>query len=81
MTIWALNHWGPKDERPGRDRFAIVPEELTNTELAERAYDAWNADDLEAMLTFCHPEAAFIPSGVFPGMESDYRGEQGVRRW
>ena len=58
-----------------------MPEELTNTELAERAYAAWNADDLEAMLTFCHPEAAFIPSGVFPGMESDYRGKQGVRRW
>ena len=58
-----------------------MPEELTNTGLATRAYAAWNADDLEAMLTFCHPEASFIPSGVFPGMESDYRGKQGVRRW
>jgi len=58
-----------------------VPEELTNTELAERAYAAWNADDLEAMVSFCHPDAEFIPSGVFPGMEPGYRGQEGVRRW
>ena len=54
---------------------------LSNTELVEHAYAAWNADDLDAMLAFCHPEATFIPSGVFPGMQSGYRGQEGVRRW
>jgi ketosteroid isomerase-like protein len=58
-----------------------VPQELTHTELAERAYAAWNDDDLEAMLVFCHPEAEFIPSGVFPGLESGYPGKEGIRRW
>ncbi len=58
-----------------------MPQELTHIELAERAYSAWNDDDLEGMLAFCHPEAEFTPSGVFPGLESGYRGEGGIRRW
>jgi ketosteroid isomerase-like protein len=58
-----------------------VAQELSHTELAERAYRAWNDDDLEAMLAFTHPEAEFTPSGVFPGMDSAYRGEGGIRRW
>jgi ketosteroid isomerase-like protein len=58
-----------------------VPEELTHSELAERAYAAWNDDDLEALLAFCHPDAEFIPSGVFPGLQSGYRAEDGIRRW
>jgi ketosteroid isomerase-like protein len=58
-----------------------VPKELSHTELAERAYAAWNDDDFEAMLALFHPEGEFIPSGVFPGMESAYRGEEGFRRW
>jgi ketosteroid isomerase-like protein len=58
-----------------------VPQEISHTELAERAYAAWNADDLEAMLALCHPEAEFTPSGVFPGLESGYRGEEALTRW
>jgi ketosteroid isomerase-like protein len=58
-----------------------VPQELTHTELAERAYRAWNEDDLEAMIALCHPEAEFTPSGVFPGLDSVYRGEEAIRRW
>jgi ketosteroid isomerase-like protein len=58
-----------------------VPQELSHAELAERAYGAWNDDDVEAMLALTHPEAQFTPSGVFPGMESAYRGEEGIRRW
>jgi hypothetical protein len=54
-----------------------VPQELSHAELAERAYGAWNDDDVEAMLALTHPEAQFTPSGVFPGMESAYRGEGG----
>ena len=51
------------------------------TELVQRAYDAWNEDDVEALLTTTHPEGEFHPSGVFPGMQSVYRGEAGLRRW
>jgi ketosteroid isomerase-like protein len=58
-----------------------VPHELSHTELAERAYGAWNDDDLEALLALIHPEAEFIPSGVFPGLESGYRGKEAIRRW
>jgi ketosteroid isomerase-like protein len=58
-----------------------VPQEGSHTELAERAYRAWNEDDLEAMIALCHPEAEFTPSGVFPGLDSVYRGEKAIRRW
>ena len=58
-----------------------MPEELSHTELAERAYGAWNDDDLEAMLALTHPEGEFTPSGVFPGLESSYRGHEAIRRW
>jgi ketosteroid isomerase-like protein len=58
-----------------------VAQERSPTELVELAYRAWNDDDLEAMLAVTHPEAEFTPSGVFPGMESSYRGEDGIRRW
>jgi ketosteroid isomerase-like protein len=58
-----------------------MPQELSHTELAERAYAAWNADDLEALLALCHQEAEFTPSGVFPGLQSGYRGEEALRRW
>jgi ketosteroid isomerase-like protein len=58
-----------------------VPEELSHTELAERAYAAWNDNDLEAMLALAHAEAEFTPSGVFPGLQSAYRGEEEIRSW
>jgi ketosteroid isomerase-like protein len=58
-----------------------VPEELSATEIVERGYDAWNEDDLEAFVVLTHPEAEYTPSGVFPGMDSVYRGEEGIRRW
>ena len=53
----------------------------SNTELAERGYRAWNEDDLEALLAICHPEVEYHSSGVFPGMNPVYRGEEGMRRW
>jgi ketosteroid isomerase-like protein len=58
-----------------------VPHELSHTELAERAYDRWNDDDLEALLAITHPEAEFTPSGIFPGLQSAYRGKEAIRRW
>jgi ketosteroid isomerase-like protein len=59
----------------------IVPAEPTNIELARRGFDAWNADDLDALLALCHPEIEYHSSGVFPGMEPVYRGKEGIRRW
>ena len=53
----------------------------STTELAERGYRAWNEDDLEALLAICHPEVEYHSSGVFPGMNPVYRGEEGMRRW
>jgi len=53
----------------------------SNTELAKRGYDAWNDDDLEALLATCHPEVEYHTSGVFPGLEPVYRGREGFRRW
>jgi ketosteroid isomerase-like protein len=53
----------------------------TATEIAERGYRAWNEDDLEGLLALTHPEAEYHPSGVFPGMDPVYRGEDGIRRW
>ena len=58
-----------------------MPPEPTKTELAERGYAAWNADDLEALLAICHDEVEYHTSGVFPGLEPVYPGKEGVRRW
>jgi ketosteroid isomerase-like protein len=58
-----------------------VPPELSHTELAERVYGGWNEDDLEILLALTHPEAEFTPSGVFPGLQSSYRGKEAIRRW
>ena len=58
-----------------------MPPEPSPTEIAERGYRAWNEDDLEGMLAITHPEAEYRPSGVFPGMDPVYRGEDGIRQW
>jgi ketosteroid isomerase-like protein len=58
-----------------------VPPKPTYIELAERGYRAWNEDDLEALLAICHPEVEYHTSGVFPGLEPVYLGEEGMRRW
>jgi ketosteroid isomerase-like protein len=55
--------------------------EPSNTEIVERGYRAWNEDDLDGMLAVCHPEVEYHPSGVFPGMQPVYRGEEGIRGW
>jgi ketosteroid isomerase-like protein len=58
-----------------------VPPDPSHIELTERGYRAWNEDDLEALLAICHPEVEYHSSGVFPGMDSIYRGDEGIRRW
>jgi len=58
-----------------------VAPEPTKTELAQRGYAAWNADDLEGLLAICHDEVEYHTSGVFPGLEPVYPGKEGVSRW
>jgi ketosteroid isomerase-like protein len=53
----------------------------SNREIVERGYAAWNADDLEGLLDFCHPEVEYHTSGVFPGLQSVYHGHAGIREW
>jgi ketosteroid isomerase-like protein len=52
-----------------------------NVETVHRAYETWNADDVEAGLALMHPDIEWHPSGVFPGFEPVYRGHDGVREW
>ena len=56
-------------------------DELSNEELVANGYAAWNEDDLDGMLDFCHPEVSYHTSGVFPGLDAVYQGEEGIRRW
>jgi ketosteroid isomerase-like protein len=53
----------------------------SNREIAERGYAAWNNDDLEGLLDFCHPEVEYYTSGVFPGLQSVYHGAEGIKQW
>jgi ketosteroid isomerase-like protein len=53
----------------------------SNIELTERGYRAWNEDDLDGLLDVCHPEVEYHTSGVFPGLQSVYYGEDGIRQW
>ncbi len=50
-------------------------------ELTERGYRAWNEDDLETLLSICHPEVEYHTSGVFPGLTSVYHGHEGISQW
>lgn len=54
---------------------------LSLTELIEYGYDAWNAGDLDALLSICHPEVSYHTSGAFPGLQTVYEGKDGLRRW
>lgn len=58
-----------------------MPEQRSLTELIEYGYNAWNEDDLEALLSICHPEVSYHTSGAFPGMQDVYEGKDGLRRW
>jgi ketosteroid isomerase-like protein len=58
-----------------------VTEQRSLTELIEYGYNAWNVDDLEALLSICHPEVSYHTSGVFPGLQVLYEGKDGIRRW
>jgi ketosteroid isomerase-like protein len=49
--------------------------------LVRRAYDAWNRDDFEAVVPEFHPEIEWQSAGIFPGLEPEAHGIDGVRAW
>jgi ketosteroid isomerase-like protein len=53
-----------------------------NVEVVREVYEAWNRDDIEAVLVLIHPEAELHnPSDYFIGTGSFYRGHAGFRQW
>jgi ketosteroid isomerase-like protein len=53
-----------------------------NVETARRAFEAWNADDLDAALALLDPEVEWHPSiePALEGGETTYRGLDGMRK-
>ena len=49
-----------------------------NLEAYRRTVDAWTRADREAWLQDIPPDWEFVPSGVFPGLDSAYRGPEGA---
>jgi ketosteroid isomerase-like protein len=53
-----------------------------NVEVVRRAYEAWNADVLDALLLLIHPDAELRqPDDLFLGSGTFYRGHAGLREW
>jgi ketosteroid isomerase-like protein len=53
-----------------------------NVETVKRAFEAWEADDLDAFLAELHPEVEWHPS-LEPALEGEatmYKGHEGARR-
>lgn len=57
-------------ELTDRDRVRAVRE----------VYEAWNRGDLVAILDDFHPDCEFLVSGSVPGLDSVFRGHQGIRK-
>lgn len=56
------------------------PPEST-VELLSTAFGAWNRGDIDAFLATVDPEVEWRTAGVFPGLETDYVGRDGVREF
>ena len=49
--------------------------------LMDRGYGSWTRRDLDGMLEAFAPDVVFRTAGVFPGLEDEYRGHDGMRRF
>ncbi|MEX2253756.1 MAG: nuclear transport factor 2 family protein [Thermoleophilaceae bacterium] len=49
--------------------------------LVRRAFEIWNARDLDAALEFVHPEIEWVSAGLIPDLDPVYRGTEGVKRF
>ena len=45
------------------------------------AFEAWNRGDLEGFLETLDPEIEWRTAGIFPGLDSEYRGRAAVREF
>jgi ketosteroid isomerase-like protein len=53
-----------------------------NVEVVRRVIEAWNRDDLDAMLAMHHPDLEYVTTGLFPGLDSIYHGHDGfIKYW
>ena len=50
-----------------------------NVELTRRAFKAFDDRDLDALLAVLDDDVEAFP--ILAGMEGDYRGHDGIRRW
>ena len=50
-------------------------------QIAERGYGAWTRRDLDGLLETLAPDIVFRTSGMFPGLEAEYRSHDGMRRF
>ena len=79
LTIFALNRWGPRTAERGK---SLAVDELSNEELVDNGYAAWNEDDLEGMLDYLPPRGQLPHQrGLSGAPDAVYQGEEGIRRW
>src|ERR1700737_3761108 len=59
------------------------PRELTDPDrvrMVRESYEAWNRGDVVAILEDFHPDCEFFVSGAVPGLDSVFRGREGIRK-
>jgi ketosteroid isomerase-like protein len=49
--------------------------------LVERGYGAWSRGDLDGFLAVLAPDIEFSAAAVFPGIQPQYHGHEGVRQF
>jgi ketosteroid isomerase-like protein len=53
----------------------------SNVDLVREGMEAWSRGDLEATLALIDPEIVWRPVTAWPGIQPEYRGHVGVRRF
>jgi ketosteroid isomerase-like protein len=53
----------------------------TNLELVREGMEAWSRGDYEATLALIDPDVIWRPIQAWPGIQPEYRGHAGVRRF
>jgi len=52
-----------------------------NMDYVRSSLEGWNRGDIDAWLGSPHPDIEFRTSGLYPGIDSIYRGVAGLRRF
>ena len=53
----------------------------SNVELVRQGMEAWSRGDLDATLALIDSDVVWRPSQAWPGIQAEYRGHAGVRRF